>query len=41
MTDSRMESVAGMMREVAALEILPRFRALSAGDIEENPRVTR
>lgn len=38
MTDSRMESVAGMMREVAALEILPRFRALSAGDIEEKSK---
>ncbi|MBI1261750.1 MAG: inositol monophosphatase [Rhizobiales bacterium] len=30
--------VADLMREVAALEIMPRFRALSSGDIEEKSR---
>lgn len=38
MTDSRLELVADLMREVAAQEILPRFRALSDGDIEEKSK---
>mgnify|MGYP003679916527 CR=1 FL=1 len=38
MTDGRMERVADLMREVAAQEILPRFRALSEGDIEEKSK---
>lgn len=32
------QSVAALMREVAALEIMPRFRALAAGDIEEKSK---
>lgn len=38
MTDKVMESVADLMREVAAREILPRFRALSEGEIEEKSK---
>tara|TARA_R110002124_G_scaffold54589_3_gene155201 strand:- start:1198 stop:2025 length:828 start_codon:yes stop_codon:yes gene_type:complete len=38
MTDKAMESVAELMREVATLEILPRFRALNDGDIEEKSK---
>lgn len=33
-----MEQVDGLMREVAAQEILPRFRSLAAGDIEEKSK---
>lgn len=32
------EEVASLMREVAALEIIPRFRALKDGDIEEKSK---
>lgn len=32
------DDVTALMREVAALEIMPRFRALSSGDIEEKSR---
>lgn len=34
----RMDEVARLVRDVAAAEILPRFRALSAGDIEEKTK---
>lgn len=35
---SRLEQVASLLREVAAAEILPRFRALADGDVEEKSK---
>ncbi|KAB7739362.1 hypothetical protein F2P47_13105, partial [Parvibaculum sedimenti] len=32
------EEVAALMREVAALEIMPRFRALKDGEVEEKSK---
>ncbi|MDO8287803.1 MAG: inositol monophosphatase [Parvibaculum sp.] len=38
MPPERMTTVAEMIREVAALEIMPRFKMLTAGDIEEKSK---